>query len=943
MFEIDENNLPFVRTRQALLLLDLQNDFVSTGGILPVEQPPDFLDRTLKLLPEFRTSGNIIWIRTVFEASRPINEPVGDSESVITDNELDPKHRGGDAHLRARLRPSQRLIERHRRIAEANGIPLEGDAAIEVEEEEQEEMEVEETYLTLRPKQLPQAVLPTSPGTNFSQAASMRIDGKKDLIFQKTWYSAFKDGSLVQTLRAKFVTEIYLCGALTNISVFATAMDAARHGYAITIVEDCLGYRSKARHDEALRRLVEFAGCEIISSEELIEDLQQKARRHQTPPRKNQNQNQNQWPQAKAKAASSSTGIENLMASLNLRPDGTSTPGHKAVPTGSQDDVAATETGDSESHPSEEWSLPAKPTSITTAADVDGKKRERVKTKIKTRRRHSKSAPKEATEGSSIISIGQTSPISATLLAATQALEKLPNSFLSEHKQSVDAATSHSLKHTGLEPDIPRQDNIDAAPIAYCEGDTTVVHNLLDEDAADGIFEKLRDEVRWQRMSHQGGEVPRLVAVQGDIDHDGSIPIYRHPADESPALLPFSPTVSLIKAQAEKKLGHALNHVLIQYYRDSTDHITEHSDKTLDIVRNTFICNVSLGAQRTMTFRTKRPLKGTAEAEAAAGKPREVQRVQLPHNSMAKVGLVTNMRWLHAIRPDKRMAWEKSPEELAYDCGRISLTFRLIGTFLSKDQTKIWGQGAVAKSKDKAKPVINGDAAESEKMIRAFSKENFSSEFDWESIYGAGLDVLHISNWSKLILSGDFVADLRVKLMLAEYGITWVESRSSAAFNWKDGPPCKDPEPSSASPIKFVDNDSSQSTVVGDMAIMLYLDSVYGPKPVVNGPDLAKQFTRLQQAGELLKKWRTAPFDLEPFRQEMAIWDAFATEASYIAGSGLSIADFALWPVLEEIRREWKDIEGFDNIVAYYDRVRNRDSVVKVLGAREQTNDAGKA
>lgn len=149
MFEIDENSLPFVRTRQALLLLDLQNDFISTGGILPVEHPPDFLDKTFKLLPEFRTAGNIIWIRSVFEASRAINEPIGDSESVITDDELAPKDRGGDAHLRASIRPSQRLIEQHQRIAEANGVRLESDSVIEAEDDE-EATEVEETYLTLK-------------------------------------------------------------------------------------------------------------------------------------------------------------------------------------------------------------------------------------------------------------------------------------------------------------------------------------------------------------------------------------------------------------------------------------------------------------------------------------------------------------------------------------------------------------------------------------------------------------------------------------------------------------------------------------------------------------------------------------------------------------------------------------------------------------------------
>ena len=273
-------------------------------------------------------------------------------------------------------------------------------------------------------------------------------------------------------------------------------------------------------------------------------------------------------------------------------------------------------------------------------------------------------------------------------------------------------------------------------------------------------------------MSHQGGDVPRLVCVQGEVAKDGSLPIYRHPADESPRLLPFTPHVSMIRDEVEKRLGHTVNHVLIQFYRDGTDHITEHSDKTLDIVPHTFIANVSLGAQRTMVFRTKKSAKAE-EADDEIVTPRKATRAPLPHNSMCKMGLVTNMRWLHGIRQDKRMTSEKSDAEMAYSGGRISLTFRLIGTFLDKHQQKIWGQGATSKTRDTAMTVINGNTPEAEAMIRAFSKENHSSNFDWKEYYGEGFDVLHISNTPKVFLSGDNIGDQRVKLALAEYGIAW--------------------------------------------------------------------------------------------------------------------------------------------------------------------------
>jgi nicotinamidase-related amidase len=939
MFEIDQQNIPFVRTRQALLVLDLQNDFVSTGGVLPVETPPDFLEKILELVPTFRDSGNnIIWIHSAFEASRPVNEPHGDSESVITDGQLPAtRRRSGD---RVRRGPSQKLLELQSRIALSNGRALQPSNGIDADDGEDED-EIEETFLTIPEGKKPRVVLPSSTGFNFTQPVIMAIDSEKDLIFSKSYYSAFRDGTLVQILRAKFVTEIFLVGCLTNISIFATAMDAAQHGYAITVVEDGLGYRSKARHDEALRKLTEFTGCDIVNTEALIEDMQRKQIMQAMPPRRNPRRREN------------GTNLDGMMANLNLRSDGTSK--SKAQPpanaTGPPVNVAAAaDNGGSSDSLAASESPPEKP------AEVDGKKRERVKTKIKTRRRHSKSMPKDIGIGGdkngATIEKRNGSPTSATLLGVSQALEKIPMPVEAEvdlaHTSSPEASSEapatvyterprtdeeHVNELKDSKSDIAASSSekhpkiaMDNEPTTICEGDTTVINDLLDEDVADGIFEKLRDEVRWQKMSHQGGDVPRLVAVQGEVGEDGSIPIYRHPSDESPPLLPFSPTVSLIQAKVEEKLGHPVNHVLIQFYRDGTDYISEHSDKTLDIVPKTYIANVSLGAQRTMVFRTKRPPRNLDNPEpfAVALPPRQICRAPLPHNSMCKVGLVTNMRWLHSIRQDKRLAREKSSEELAFDGGRISLTFRQIGTFLNKDQTKIWGQGAVAKSKTEARKVINGETAASDKMLKAFGTENQYSKFDWAESYGQGFDVLHISNNPKLFLSGDDVADLRVKIALAAAHVTWTEGKLSPSFNWKDGSSSNNVAPVPENlPVKFVDNDESKSIITGDLAIILYLDSVYMKRPMPRPQaDLARQLTRFQQSGELLKKWRTEPFSVKPFKKELEVWNTYASEAKFIAGAAFSMADYALWPILHEISKEWPDFDGHETLTRYYESLK---------------------
>ncbi|KDR72853.1 hypothetical protein GALMADRAFT_73004 [Galerina marginata CBS 339.88] len=306
-------------------------------------------------------------------------------------------------------------------------------------------------------------------------------------------------------------------------------------------------------------------------------------------------------------------------------------------------------------------------------------------------------------------------------------------------------------------------------------GDSYLVTNMLPPELANVAFEKMKTEVKWQTMHHRGGEVPRLVAVEGEVLEDGSFPVYRHPADESPPLAPFSPTVALIREHVQKVLNHPVNHVLIQYYRTGKDYISEHSDKTIDVVRGSNIVNVSLGAQRVMTLRVKKDraekvadssnsgastAPGTSGTSPSAsdspseqwtvvsgkshGPPRTSQRIPLPHNSMFVMGLETNAKWLHGINHDNQPLKTKSPEERIENGGRISLTFRHIGTFLSADETLIWGQGAKGKVKDRAGQVVN-DKKEAQKLIWQFGVENQQSEFDWKRAYGRGFDVLHLT------------------------------------------------------------------------------------------------------------------------------------------------------------------------------------------------------
>jgi len=164
------------------------------------------------------------------------------------------------------------------------------------------------------------------------------------------------------------------------------------------------------------------------------------------------------------------------------------------------------------------------------------------------------------------------------------------------------------------------------------------------------------------------------------------------------------------------------------------------------------------------------------------------------------------------------------------------------------------------------------------------------------------------------------------------------EGRISSSFNWKDGSHSEDaPAVPSRLPIKFIDNDLSKSTVVGDFAILCYLDVVYGsqqnlpPRPQV---ETARMYTRVQQAITLFQRWRADPFSVKPFHQELEHWDAFLTETPFVAGDSISIADYAVFPVLEGIaQNRGPTIErSWPNLVKYYYRLKKREAFRKVLG-----------
>ncbi|KAG8168893.1 hypothetical protein KVR01_001642 [Diaporthe batatas] len=884
LLPINPADFPDVPTKKALIAIDFQNDFLADDGALPVSQPDGMIANVLRLADAVRNSGygEVVWVRSQFDTSRA----VGEQQMMAADHPQLPNRPGGSAAAAAARARASRLSP--------------GPAATPEADPEAFLSEVNGQSAQAKP----QCVRKGTKGAElFPELAAAK--GPRDYAMTKTYYSAFQSGQLLQLLRRHFATELYICGALSNVSVYATALAASSYGFDITIVEDCCAYRSEARHLNATRKLAEMTGCEFATVAEIVPTLR---------------------PRPQSKTDRGGDGREQ----------------------------ARSQQGHNQTVP-----VKTKPVNMDKADFVPSEGLLTAETPVNQR----------------------TGPYPA----GTNKESKVP-------EDPADSSTGS----------VPSTDASNEAE-KLCEGDTSMIHSFLPDSLTPGLFERLCSEVYFQKMMHQGGEVPRFVAVQGEILEDGTQPIYRHPSDETPLCVPFTPAVEAIRTQVEAKVGHKVNHVLIQCYRNGNDYISEHSDKTLDVAPGSYIANVSLGSERTMVFRKKRdastekeppakedkerspPPAATDEAVAPAigeepsPSKRQTVRCRMPHNSLIRMGLATNSKWLHGIRPDKRPTSQKTDAELAFGGYRISLTFRHIGTFLSPtedvDEPVIWGQGAVSKTRDGARPVVNGQTPEAVTMLKAFGKENHSSEFNWKETYGAGFDVLHMKAAPRYFGCGDTMVDGRVKIMLAELGVNYAHGSIGTGKRNKS----RHGDATDVVPVKFVLDDSDRTTITGDVAIMLYLDARY-PKKKGNEAYMARIFTRFQAAIALGQKWTAlkmggalAP-DI-PNEEKVSLISDFA-RANYVQfndwmaenlfplwGDGAgdehgdmffagnsdgqppqpTIADYALWPVLYDITETWRAADPrfeqswtqrarYTALEKYWVDFAGRKSVVKVFG-----------
>ena len=1139
LMDLVAQNQPQFQTHQALLVIGLQNDFVLPDGRLPVNIKKGFLERIQVLIPKFRElNGNVIWVQTLYEGDRIATDAnTGEGDALVVGGLIDGDEsstEGGDEEPAAKdakdLPPAQSRSSKHKQraldllkrvSARRKTIPQEVAKATAEEDDE--------LFLLKSEKKIP-ACVPDTFGAEFADVIARQFELPADSVIRTTNYSAFQGTNLLMTLRARLVTELYICGCITNVSVLATVIDAARHGIKINVVEDCLGYRKQTRHDLALKRMDEFFDAYMVNSVDILarEPPASPPKQSSSPNGSRKGSKGNDRPiealvgkmslndEARPVSRTSNTrsptrvlsGKQRTLSLVSVAESrkttqsttgsavepipepqteptdkqfadmlvkGANVPGaEKAEPEKEKPNLVKTkirmrsnqkrkkkkdkekegEASTDKSQPAEALVEPSTPsgkdkaasnatplapvvppkqsqetqrTSLIAKAGSIANLREKenkpqplksvasvpvlsAKTEEKERNRLSdlsdrmrlsfSRAPKTESGSEARKSLGGGSIKGAVVPGKVEKQEKQKDVRSREHtpapeverKRSVGGAatavkvekeekkdmTARSREHTPapsmeskrsivvpptpakVDEERPKEtavksaeepltdkkadEVVDTQPLArtpppasnstkspklqslatfpvlgpgdtIAEGDSRIIHDFFpndfrhptnpDQPLKDIIFTQLYNEVRWQKMMHQQGEVPRLVCCQGSFGDNGSMPVYRHPSDQTLPLLHFSPKVQLIRKQAEKLVGHPLNHVLIQLYRSGYDYISEHSDKTLDIVPSSSIVNVSFGAQRTMRLRTKKAATTTTTTTTTttnstdthpATDTRETQRVPLPHNSMFTLGLASNAKWLHGIMPDKRAPVSRSTLETAHAGLRISLTFRQIGTFIDARGATIWGQGATAKEHRDAVDVLHGDEDEVKRLLTAFSRENHDPGFTWDEGYGAGFDVLHLhdspaDDAGMLFLSGDAVSDAQVQICLAECKIAFTPVAA----------PRLPKELECSRMVCYRDNDVHHTEVEGVDAILGYLDRFYHlDSSVYARPCAAYAYHVIQIVKTLQDSWKRR--DRRGVERGLALLgENLVNEGGpFISGRRFGVADCAVWPVLHE-------------------------------------------
>jgi ureidoacrylate peracid hydrolase len=109
---------------------------------------------------------------------------------------------------------------------------------------------------------------PCKPGTEGSEFIDELNRSDADVVVEKNRYDAFYNTNLETYLSSNDISTVLFMGVSTNVCVESSVRSAFNRGYRTIVLEDCVGARSEANHDHALRNIDQFFG-ETKSSDDI--------------------------------------------------------------------------------------------------------------------------------------------------------------------------------------------------------------------------------------------------------------------------------------------------------------------------------------------------------------------------------------------------------------------------------------------------------------------------------------------------------------------------------------------------------------------------------------------------------------------------------------------------------------------------------------------------
>lgn len=197
---------------------------------------------------------------------------------------------------------------------------------------------------------------------------------------------------------------------------------------------------------------------------------------------------------------------------------------------------------------------------------------------------------------------------------------------------------------------------------------------LYNQKESEILLEKLNKELEYVprkymvfRIFGKELQLPRDKQFYGDVDEDGSTPLYRYGSDWYPPVQPWTETLEKIRDDIFELTGQYCNHVVVNRYSSGSDHIGYHHDKTKDFEEGSSVMTVSFGSERNFQLQNL--------------KTKKVTTFTTKNGSLCELDWETNIECKHRIAKTSKTVGE-----------RISLTYRSIKTKRSKEENEKAGE-----------------------------------------------------------------------------------------------------------------------------------------------------------------------------------------------------------------------------------------------------------